>query len=137
MTESDPILAARNLMKKWECAQVHSRGAPKQEADLTFSPSDQGAGLTSANEQEPIACGFKTQSTIRKGLAMKVVSGRVHLLLAALTLFALTPLFAQSLAGAVPEAPPTATEPIADPLAVVRAGHARFTVLTPELIRVE
>jgi len=25
----------------------------------------------------------------------------------------------------------------ADPLAVVRAGHARFTVLTPELIRME
>jgi len=47
---------------------------------------------------------------------MKVVARRVHPLIAALILFALTPLFARSLAEAVPDAPPTATEPVADPL---------------------
>jgi hypothetical protein len=65
---------------------------------------------------------------------MKVVARRVYTILAALTLFAVPPLFAQSL---VADAPPTATEPVADLSAVVRAGHARFTVLTPELIRIE
>ncbi len=33
--------------------------------------------------------------------------------------------------------PSVATNPVADPKAVVRSGHARFTVLTPELIRME
>jgi alpha-glucosidase len=28
-------------------------------------------------------------------------------------------------------------EPVADPRAIVTAGHARFTVLTPQLIRME
>ena len=32
---------------------------------------------------------------------------------------------------------PTANDPIANPRAVVLAGHARFTVLTPQLIRME
>src|SRR3981189_1648448 len=116
-----------------ECVQIDPRGARMQGADLTFSLSDQGAGLTSANEQEPIASEYKTPSTIRKSLAMKVVARRVHPLIAALTLFSLTPLFAQSLAEAVPDAPPTATEPVADPLAVVRAVHPPFTALTPTL----
>ena len=30
-----------------------------------------------------------------------------------------------------------ANDPVADPKAVVTLGHARFTVLTPELIRME
>src|ERR1039458_7329133 len=58
-------------------------------------------------------------------------------LLAALTLFAVSPLFAQSPAVGIADAPSQATEPVAEPAAVVRAGHARFTVLTPELIRME
>src|SRR5882672_9974162 len=68
---------------------------------------------------------------------MRVVTRRVYPLVTALILFAVSPLFAQSLADTVADAPPTATEPVADPMAVVRAGHARFTVLTPELIRME
>jgi alpha-glucosidase len=58
-------------------------------------------------------------------------------LLAGLTLFAVSPLFAQSPAVDVADAASQATEPVAEPAAVVRAGHARFTVLTPELIRME
>src|SRR5271156_1169232 len=34
-------------------------------------------------------------------------------------------------------APETSYSPVADPKAVVILGHARFTVLTPELIRME
>src|SRR5258706_7820232 len=68
---------------------------------------------------------------------MNVVARRVYPLIAALTLFAVSPLSARSFAEAVADAPPTATVPVADPLAVVRAGHARFTVLTQELIRME
>ena len=68
---------------------------------------------------------------------MKVVTRHVYTLLAAFSLFAVSPLFAQSLAEAVADAPVTAIDPIADPAAVVRAGHARFTVLTQELIRME
>src|SRR5215469_3603772 len=33
--------------------------------------------------------------------------------------------------------PPDRYDPIADPRAVVRVGYARFTVLTPQLIRME
>src|SRR5215469_5437722 len=44
-------------------------------------------------------------------------------------------------AQAEPAASPTTTEnqndPVADPKAIVTIGHARFTVLTPELIRME
>jgi len=68
---------------------------------------------------------------------MKVVARRVYTILAALSLSAVSPLFAQSLAEAVADAPPTTTDSVADPSAVVRTGHARFTVLTPELIRME
>ena len=32
---------------------------------------------------------------------------------------------------------PAANDPVADPKAVVTVGHARFTVLTPQLIRME
>src|SRR6267154_491569 len=61
-----------------------------------------------------------------------------HPLLAALILFAISPLSAQDPASAVADAPLARTaDPVADPSAVVRAGHARFTVLTPELIRME
>jgi alpha-glucosidase (family GH31 glycosyl hydrolase) len=67
---------------------------------------------------------------------MRVIA-LVNPLLAALTLFAASPLFAQSLAVAGGDAPRTVTDPVADAAAVVRAGHARFTVLTPELIRME
>ena len=67
---------------------------------------------------------------------MKLVTRRVYTILAAFSLFAV-PAFAQSLPEAVADAPPAATEPAADPSAVVRAGHARFTVLTPELLRLE
>jgi alpha-glucosidase (family GH31 glycosyl hydrolase) len=67
---------------------------------------------------------------------MKLVTRRVYTILAAFSLFAV-PAFAQSLPEAVADAPPAATDPAADPAAVVRAGHARFTVLTPELIRME
>ncbi|MGB7549905.1 MAG: TIM-barrel domain-containing protein [Terracidiphilus sp.] len=45
-----------------------------------------------------------------------------------------------AVAAASPAQPQTAeavTNPVADPKAVVVAGHARFTVLTPELIRME
>ena len=62
---------------------------------------------------------------------------RVYPLLAALALFAVSPLSAQSPAEGVADAPPRATEPVADSAAVVKAGHARFTVLTPELVRME
>ena len=34
-------------------------------------------------------------------------------------------------------APSTATDPVANPKAIVQSGHARFTVLTPELLRLE
>ncbi len=68
---------------------------------------------------------------------MRVVTRRVYPLIAALTLFAVAPLSARSFAEAVADAPSTGTEPVADPSAVVRAGHARFTVLTQELIRME
>ena len=44
-----------------------------------------------------------------------------------------TPTAASSHAQVSPEA----TNPIADPKAVVTVGNARFTVLTPELIRME
>jgi hypothetical protein len=79
----------------------------------------------------------KTQSTTRKFLLWKVVARRMYPLLAALTLFAVSPLSAQSPAEGVADAPPRATEPVADPAAVVKAGHARFTVLTPKLVRME
>ncbi len=69
--------------------------------------------------------------------AMNVVARRMYPLLAALTLFAVSPLFAQSPAEDVADAPARVTEPVADPAAVVKAGHARFTVLTPQLIRME
>ena len=36
-----------------------------------------------------------------------------------------------------PQAIPRADDPVADPKAVVTVGHARFTVLTPQLIRME
>src|SRR5216683_7732106 len=62
---------------------------------------------------------------------------RMYPLLAALILFAVSPLSAQSPAEGVADAPARATEPVADPAAVVRVGHARFTVLTPELVRME
>ena len=68
---------------------------------------------------------------------MKVVARRMYPLLAALILFAVSPLSAQSPAEGVADAPARATEPVADPAAVVKAGHARFTVLTPELVRME
>src|SRR5882757_3341100 len=60
------------------------------------------------------------------------------LVLTALSLFAVSPLSAQHPADAVADAPPARTaDPVADPSAVVRAGHARFAVLTPQLIRME
>src|SRR5260370_37955532 len=68
---------------------------------------------------------------------MKVVARRMYLLLAALTLFAVSPLYAQGSAEGVADAPSRATEPVADPAAVVNAGRARFTGLTPELVRME
>jgi hypothetical protein len=73
----------------------------------------------------------------KETLAMKVVARRVAPLVAALTLFATFPVSAQSPAEGVGDAPPRATESVADPAAVVKAGHARFTVLTPELVRME
>jgi hypothetical protein len=69
---------------------------------------------------------------------MKVFARLVNPLLAALMLFAVSRLSAQSPAEPVADTMPAmAADPIADPAAVVRAGHARFTVLTPELIRME
>jgi len=51
------------------------------------------------------------------------------------------PLFAQSKpAGAPPsgvQPTPNLYDPVADPRATITAGHARFTVLTPQLIRME
>src|SRR5216683_2536974 len=73
----------------------------------------------------------------KETVAMKVVARRMYPLLAALILFAVSPLSAQSPAEGVADAPPRATEPVADSAAVVKAGHARFTVLTPELVRME
>ena len=46
----------------------HPAARPMPWADLTFSPSGQGAGLTAAKEKEPVACRFKTQSTTRRVL---------------------------------------------------------------------
>ena len=40
-------------------------------------------------------------------------------------------------ASAAPETAASATDPVADPRAVVIDGHARFTVLTPQMIRME
>ena len=40
-------------------------------------------------------------------------------------------------AGPSAEATPPPTDPVADPKAIVAVGHARFTVLTPQLIRME
>jgi alpha-glucosidase (family GH31 glycosyl hydrolase) len=40
-------------------------------------------------------------------------------------------------AGVTAEKIPPADDPVADPKAVVTVGHARFTVLTPQLIRME
>src|ERR1700692_1502950 len=69
---------------------------------------------------------------------MKVFARLAHPLLAALMLIAVSRLSAQSPAEPVADTVPArATDPIADPAAMVRAGHARFTVLTPELIRME
>ena len=39
--------------------------------------------------------------------------------------------------GSAPEHAPNLYEPVANPKAEVIAGHARFTVLTPQLIRME
>ena len=50
------------------------------------------------------------------------------------------PLSAQNAGGApasAQEHPPNLYDPIANPKAIVRVGHARFTVLTPQLIRME
>jgi alpha-glucosidase (family GH31 glycosyl hydrolase) len=56
---------------------------------------------------------------------------RVSLLVAALGV----PLLAGSLLAATDD--PGRYDPVADPRAVVVAGHARFTILTPQLIRME
>lgn len=56
---------------------------------------------------------------------------------AAVTLITSPSLCAQSSGEAVPEPPSHATNPVANPGAVVSAQHARFTVLTPQLIRME
>jgi alpha-glucosidase len=69
---------------------------------------------------------------------MKAVVCLVHLLLVALILFAVSFLSAQSPAEAgADKVSATETAPIADPSAVVAAGHVRFTILTSELIRME
>ncbi|WP_229741271.1 glycoside hydrolase family 31 protein [Silvibacterium dinghuense] len=44
---------------------------------------------------------------------------------------------AQSSQSAITTAPEASYSPIADPKAIVRFGHTRFTVLTPQLIRME
>ncbi len=63
------------------------------------------------------------------------------LLLACAVAISALPAFAQSDGIATPHgetAPPEASwDPVANPAAVVRLGHARFTVLTPRLIRME
>ena len=60
-------------------------------------------------------------------------------LITLLLVFAIySPAFAQDHSGpAVQQHPPNLYNPVADPKAVVVAGHARFTVLTPQLIRME
>ena len=68
---------------------------------------------------------------------MKVATRLVYLLIATLILFAVSPVCSQDTVEGVAGASLTATEPVADPSAVVIAGHARFTVLTQELIRME
>ena len=74
MTESDPILAARKLKCRNEigmCTRPSATTGSRsrliwQSIRRILNASDQGAGLTSANGQELIACGFKTQSTTRR-----------------------------------------------------------------------
>jgi hypothetical protein len=101
------------------------------QADLSFGPSDHGAALPLANEQEPICLLIQNAVNHKETLAMKVVARRVYPLLAVLILFAVSLLSAQSPVGGVADiVPAMATEPVADPSAVVRAGHARFTVLS-------
>ena len=48
---------------------------------------------------------------------------------------AATPATATASTAAVPAQAPD--DPVADPKAVVTIGHARFTILTPQLIRME
>ena len=57
--------------------------------------------------------------------------------LAVLTLLGLSSVSAQIPAEAVPDPPSRATNPVADPAAIVKLDHVRFTVLTPQLIRME
>jgi len=52
-------------------------------------------------------------------------------------LYVAAALFTVYAAGAQMQSPPDATNPVADPAAVVVSGNARFTVLTPQLIRME
>ena len=65
-----------------------------------------------------------------------MIARRVCACVAAVVLFAVSPLFAQNSPEIVPEPSPRSS-PVANPAAIVMASHARFTVLTPELIRME
>ncbi len=72
---------------------------------------------------------------------MKYRSLRIRLIscfvmLAALSAFLCVPASAQKRTS-IERSSPEITNPIADPRAVVGFGHARFTVLTPQLIRME
>jgi len=61
------------------------------------------------------------------------------LTLSVITSFAMTPSIHAVRAQAKPRqsSPPGKYDPVADPHAVVTVGHARFTVLTPQMIRME
>ncbi len=61
----------------------------------------------------------------------------VYPYLAAIAFCAVCPVSAQNGLQGVPEPASRSIVPVANPAAMVRAGHARFTVLTPELIRIE
>ncbi|MDW5267425.1 MULTISPECIES: alpha-glucosidase domain-containing protein [Acidobacteriaceae] len=61
----------------------------------------------------------------------------MHATLAAVALFAISALSAQNLTENVPEPPSRTLAPVANQSAMVKERYARFTVLTPELIRME
>ncbi len=65
------------------------------------------------------------------------IFGRIPRLFAPLLAFFLLYPLSSHAAAAVATSPEASYNPIANPAAVIVAGHARFTVLTPQLIRME
>ncbi len=60
-----------------------------------------------------------------------------YFLLLSVFIFSSVVLSTPACASATDAAPPGKYDPVADPRAIVVVGHARFTVLTPQMIRLE